>query len=390
MLIAFLSVAVAGVLAGVLTGITPGLHPNTILFSSLPFFFSSGIELPVYVVFVSSLSISHTFHDFLPALFLAPMDSETALASLPGAGLVSEGEGLRAFRSTVRGGVYGMLTVLLFFPVLLNFLPAIYSFLESVMFELVLFFLLFSILYSSSVFRGSMIAILAGMLGILAFQSPINQNFVLTPVFTGLFTLPSLMNISRPSGQQSGSASREKTVRGGLVGSIAGMVSGVVPGVGAATSTTLLSPLIDDEEEFMAGMGAVNSTDIFVSLFTLHLVQKARNGPAVVLQATGQIDAPLLVFAAGIVLFSASLSVPIAITFSGYYVDLIDSFPPRYFTYLLIPLVFLINLLMTGWQGILIFFTAGFIGYAAFISDQRRATMAVLMVPVLASYSGII
>lgn len=388
MLIVYLAVAVIGVAAGILTGITPGLHPNTILFSSLPFYFGSGVETAIYISFVSSLAISHTFHDFLPALFLAPMDSETALASLPGSGLVEEGEGLKAFRATVRGGLYGLLLVLIMTPLLLNFLEGLYTILESVMFEIVLFFLLFSVVHSDSIARGVIIAFLAGSLGVLAFDTAINQNYVLTSIFTGLFTFPALLNISRPSDQQVSEPETGRTVSGGIIGALAGMMSGIVPGVGAATSTTLLSPLMNSEEEFMAGMGAVNTTDIFVSLFTLFLVGKARNGPAVIFQAIGGVKPPLIVFSAGIVLFSAAISIPVAIRFSSIYVDRVMSIDVWLIKVIILPSLFLINFYLSGFQGLLVFLTAGIIGYAAFISDQRRASMAVLMVPVLLNYSG--
>jgi putative membrane protein len=388
-LIEYLLISAAGILAGLVTGITPGLHPNTILFSSLPLYYGLEISLPFYLCFVSALCVSHTFHDFLPALFLAPMDSETALATLPGSGMVENGEGLKAFRSTVTGGAYGLAAVLLVSPLVLNFLPSVYGFMEEYMFYLVLFFLFFCVVHTESLGRSITVAVLAGVLGVVSFRAPVNQNYVLMSIFTGLFTVPALLNISRGSSQEKDSwPDRGNSLRGGIIGALAGFISGVVPGIGAATSTTLLSPTIDSEEEFMAGMGAVNTTDLFVSMFTLYLVEKARNGPAVLFQAMGEVSAPEIVFSSGVILFSASLSIPLALRVSPFYVGLVGRIPVSFLQWCLIALVFAINLVLAGPPGLLIFLTASSIGYAGYVSGQRKALMAVLIVPVIFHYSA--
>lgn len=88
------SIALTGVLAGVITGLVCGIHPNTIIFASMPVYIGTDIEFMIYASFISGLSVSHTFHDFLPAIYMQAPYANTALSTIPGTG-----EGLNQERS---------------------------------------------------------------------------------------------------------------------------------------------------------------------------------------------------------------------------------------------------------------------------------------------------
>lgn len=91
-------IIILGVLTGVFTGLTPVIHPNIVIFGSLPFYFSLDIGFVPYMVFISGLSVAHTFHDFLPAIFLGAPETEAALSTVFGTEIASRGKGWR--RST--------------------------------------------------------------------------------------------------------------------------------------------------------------------------------------------------------------------------------------------------------------------------------------------------
>lgn len=87
-----------GIMLGVITGITPGLHINlvaTTMFSLSPLLSNYLSPINIAVILVS-MSITHTFLDFIPSIFLGAPNSETALAVLPGHTLLLRGEGLRS------------------------------------------------------------------------------------------------------------------------------------------------------------------------------------------------------------------------------------------------------------------------------------------------------
>ncbi|MFB6292330.1 MAG: tripartite tricarboxylate transporter permease, partial [Candidatus Nanohaloarchaea archaeon] len=242
----YLAFLLAGVVFGVFTGLVPGLHPNTVVFMSLPIYIGLGVDYLIYGSFIVGLSVSHTFHDFLPAIFLGAPEAESALSSLPGADMAARGEGLTAFHVTVYGGMFAILVFLLFSPLLVAFLEPIYTFFERFMFRVLLFFLAFIVFNTPNLRSSVFLAGLAGVLGIFSFRMPVNQQFVLMPVFSGLFAVPALFRVFQQEAdlpdQKSPGADIETSARGGVIGFFSGLVSGVLPGVGPAVSTTFLSP----------------------------------------------------------------------------------------------------------------------------------------------------
>ncbi len=391
-MIGHLVIIAAGVISGIFTGFIPGLHPNTVVFGSLPLYFGSGIDFISYMSFISGMSVSHTFHDFLPAIFLGVPEAESALSALPGAEMAAEGLGGEAYLYTVAGGAVSVTAIVASAPFLLIFLEPIYTALEEFMGQLLLFFLLVIIFRSDRLLNSVVIASLSGALGLATFSMPVNQEFVLLPVFAGLFAAPSVFHALksdlRPGVQQSQwELDREGVIRGGAVGSLAGAMAGVFPGMGAATSTSFLTPLIDSRREFLAGMGGVNTSDILMSFISLYTIGKARSGSSVALQSLSEVTPPVTGFLIGASLFSAGIAVAIAPTSLGFFVSTLERLD---FRKLLLSVLFLLTAVtfhLTGFPGLLILATGAFLGYAALLAGERAACMAVLMVPAIAFYT---
>jgi putative membrane protein len=142
-MIDLISLGVLGVFLGAFTGVIPGLHPNTLIFGSIPVYLGSGFEFMSYAALISGLSISHTFHDFLPSIYMQAPEANTALSSLPGAEMAAAGKGPQAFRATLAGGVVSIIVLLLSLPLLMNLLADLYNLMAPFMAYIVGFFLLF-------------------------------------------------------------------------------------------------------------------------------------------------------------------------------------------------------------------------------------------------------
>ena len=87
MLLELLLALLFGILAGTITGLLPGIHINLVgaILVSLSVGILSSID-PIYLVaFVVAMSITHTFTDFIPSVFLGCPDADTVLSVLPGA-----------------------------------------------------------------------------------------------------------------------------------------------------------------------------------------------------------------------------------------------------------------------------------------------------------------
>lgn len=383
----------AGILLGVFTGLLPGLHPNTMIFGSLPFYLSSNMFFQNYILFVIGMSVSHTFHDFLPAIYLGAPEAETALSTLPGGRLAARGEGPKAFHYSVHGGVYSVLVLTVLSPVLLAGLEPFYARFSGLLPYALLFFLSLIVFRSEKLVESFTVAALASLLGILSFDLPINQHYVLVPVFTGLFAVPSILHAYRTDfdipGQKPPRVREGKAVKGGLTGSMAGLIAGTVPGIGGAIATTFLSPLLDREEEFIAALGGVNTSDILVSFLTVYIIGRARSGAAVAALSIQRLGPDLMILMAGAALLAVSVSSVLAVVTSRYFLDLLDRWNLQKVLLSVGMFVLAATLFLTGLRGVLVLGTSTAIGVAALVSGHRANCMAVLIVPVMLSSTGI-
>lgn len=392
-MIEYIGIILLGVVIGVFTGLIPGIHPNTVIFGSMPFYFYSDVAFLSYLSLIAGLSVSHTFHDFLPAIFLSAPEADAALSSIPGTEMASDGRGIEAFYYTVGGGVFSVLTCIVLAPILFMTLKSIYGFFEPFMAYILLFFLVFMIVDANSVLSAAPVALLAGVLGVLSFRMPINQQYLLLPVFTGLFAVPAVIRTmeerdSLPE-QFEPEIETETAARGGFLGFVAGIIAGVFPGLGAAASTSFLSPLMNDsEKEFLAGMGGVNTTDILMSFFAVYILGKAHSGASVALKSLSQIQAPEVFFLMGGSILAVSVSAPLSLRVSGNFVFLLEKIRIKPILVLVLIIILASTVYLTGLQGVLILFTAASIGYASILAGERKLCMAVLLVPSIIFFSG--
>jgi putative membrane protein len=381
-MIDLLSLALVGVLLGVLTGIVPGIHPNTVIFSSLPIYISTEIEFLSYAALIAGLSVSHTFHDFLPSIYLQAPDANTALSTMPGAEKAAAGEGPEAFHSTLIGGLTSVGLLILALPVLALFLDDFYSAVRPFMAYIVAFFLFFLIFREKS-HEAVITSVLAGTLGIVALNSGIGGEFILMPVFAGLFAVPAVFSSLRRNfdlPEQEISSDFEGW-RGASAGLLSGLIAGTVPGVGAAGSTTFLSPLMDNQKDFLAGMGAVNTIDIIISFLAILSIGKARSGAAVALQSLSQPVKSEIYLLIGLSIFCAGIAALLALRTEKLFLKILHSVDFRFVLYTVILVLLASSFVLVGWFGVLTLLTASLTGFYSLENSCRVCCMAVLLIP---------
>jgi len=100
MLIQLALALILGVLAGTITGLSPGIHINLIASTLMAYLGSfSSVPLIALAVFIVSMSITHTFLDFIPSIFLGAPEEDSFLSVLPGHKMLQEGHGTRPLLS---------------------------------------------------------------------------------------------------------------------------------------------------------------------------------------------------------------------------------------------------------------------------------------------------
>lgn len=380
----FLAYGLTGVLIGVVTGLVPGLHPNSVIFGSLPVYLVSGLDFMVYACLVSGLSVSHTFHDFIPAFYLQAPEGGTALSMSVGGEMASNGRGTEGFYSTLLGGVVSLFVFVLALPLLYFSLELVYGFFKGFMAYFLLFFLLF-LVFRSNRFEGFVVAVLSGCLGFLVLNSSISGSFILMPVFSGLFAVPavvsSVVSGSEIPDQMDGDGF--EGLRGGVVGFLAGLLAGVFPGLGAAGSTSFLMPLIEDKKDFLAGMGGVNTSDIVMSFVSLFLIGKARSGASVALQGLRPAVRWQVFALIGVSVFCAGFSALVALRSEKFFLSLFGKVDFRSVGLLVLGFLLFGSFVFSGFYGFLVLVVSSLIGGYSFLVDCRSVCMAVLLVPAI-------
>ncbi|MCX8194471.1 MAG: tripartite tricarboxylate transporter permease, partial [Candidatus Pacearchaeota archaeon] len=191
----FLALA-AGLIAGTFTGLVPGVHINLVallLFVSSAFFlqFTSPIILATFIL---SMSITHSFLDFIPSVFLGAPSEDTALSVLPGHRMLAKGDGYGAVKLTTMGSFFGVLIAIALTPFFIITAPLFYPLLTKIMSFLLIVIAMFLILSENKKVWALFVFIISGILGLATLNlSAIKQP--LFPLFSGLFGI-SLLTIS--------------------------------------------------------------------------------------------------------------------------------------------------------------------------------------------------
>jgi putative membrane protein len=123
-----------GFLLGIISGLTPGIHVNNfalILVALSPLFLELGFA-PFYIaVIILANSVTQTFLDIIPSIFLSAPEADTALAVLPGHALLMEGRGAEAVRLSAIGSAGAVVAALLMAVPLGFFFMNIYGMIEA-------------------------------------------------------------------------------------------------------------------------------------------------------------------------------------------------------------------------------------------------------------------
>ena len=182
-----------GICFGIITGIIPGIHINLIsailLGISSSLIYTSPLNLSVFII---SMSVTHTFIDAIPSIFLGAPDSSQALGVLPGHRYLLKGKGLRAVKLTAIGSYGAIIVSIILFPIFILFVKYLYPYLEIYVKYFIVIVIIFMILKDKKKLWSIIIFIISGVLGIIVLSSNTIQN-PLFPMLSGMFGISTLI-----------------------------------------------------------------------------------------------------------------------------------------------------------------------------------------------------
>ncbi len=394
MFIEILLAILIGISAGIITGLIPGIHINLVsalLVSSAAAF--SNVPLLYFIVFIIAMSITHTFLDSIPSIFLGVPDPAMALAILPAHRMLLEGKGLSALKYTLYGSLAGLIISVALAPVLIFIIPLLYSLLKNYIGYVILFFLLIiflkdrkRILISLTVF------FLAGIFGIFVLE--LNLNNPMFHLFSGLFgvsnLLLSLKTTSIPKQSVEEIVIKVRHKFSVFVATLMGIVAGFLPGMGSSQSAILGMSLMkkgdtENPSVFLSFIGGINTVNMFVSMITFYTINKARNGSIIALKdILGSISLEILLLLIISSLIVGGLAVIIGIRISKVFSSLMQKINYTKLIITIIVLIILVSFIFDNFLGLLIIVIGTAIGvFTSKIGAAKSYLMGCLLLQIL-------
>ena len=414
-----------GFLLGIISGLAPGIHVNNfalILVALSPVFLKMGFP-PFYIaIIILSNSITQTFIDIIPSIFLGAPEADTALAVLPGHQLLMEGHGAEAVRLSAIGSAGAVVAALLFAAPLGFFFMNIYGTIDAYIGWILVLIVVLMIATENGEFvegQGSLahlkfkgyaiiLFIMSGLLGMFAFENAdkmtpllaLGEPSILLPLLSGLFgasmLVLALMTRSEVPPQQKVcgfSVPAAGIARGILIGSAAGSFVAWLPGVSSAVGTIIARLFVREDKsetsskEFMISSSGANTANAIFSLIALYTIHRSRSGAMVAIE--GLLDVNDWDMAVIIVLLVVIVYVSILSYYTTIFLgDRISGFLSRIdYSKLCLAVLAGITLMVvvfTGWFGLVIFLISTPVGMiSSFAKIRKTHAMGVILLPVI-------
>ncbi|MGD9276147.1 MAG: tripartite tricarboxylate transporter permease [Candidatus Pacearchaeota archaeon] len=393
MLIQIILFLFLGILAGTLTGLIPGIHINTIGVFLIALSASLLTNLnPIYfVVFISSMSITHTFLDFIPSVFLGCPDSDTELSILPGHDLLKQGKAYEAIILTAYGSISAIfILILISYPSIL-IISKTYFLIEKLIPYILILASLILILIENKKFTASFVFIISGILGYIVLNLE-NLNQPLLPLLTGLFGSSALiLSIKNKTKipEQKITKPKTKILKPVFRSLIASPLCSFLPGMGsgqAAIIGNINSKL--DNKGFLVLIGATNTLVMGFSFILLYIISKTRTGAAVTIkEILGNIETNILILILTIVFISGIISFFLTINLAKFFSNKFKKINYTFLSTITLIILLIIVFILSGFLGILILIISTFTGiYCIQLNIRRTFMMGCLMIPTILFY----
>ncbi|GFO98105.1 hypothetical protein ig2599ANME_2322 [groundwater metagenome] len=414
-----------GFLLGIISGLTPGIHVNNfalILLALTPLFLKMGFE-PFYIaVIILSNSVTQTFVNIIPSIFLGAPDAETALAVLPGHRLLMEGRGAEAVHLSAIGSAGSVATALLIAVPLGFFFMNIYGTIDAYIgWILILIVVLMIATENGEVVEGQgslahlkykgyavVLFIMSGLLGMFAFDNSgemaplltFGEPSILLPLLSGLFgasmLVLALMTHSEVPPQQKNckfTLPGKRIVRGILYGSAAGSFVAWLPGVSSAVGTIIARLLVredkgeDASKEFIISLSGANTANAIFSLIALYTIHRTRSGAMVAIDGLINIDEwdmSVMILLLAVIVYVSIFSYYITIYLGDRISGLLSKIDYSKLCSAVLIFLTLMVIMFTGWFGLVIFMISTPVGMiSSFAKIRKTHAMGVILLPVI-------
>ncbi len=379
-----------GIISGTITGLLPGIHNNlvtTILLSSTIIY---KIPTNIAIVYIVSLSITHTFTDFIPSIYFFSISPDTAIVSTPGQKLFSRGLGHLAINNTIKGSIIAIFAFLIILIPFVYFIPKIYDKIE-IMFPWILFWVIIISIYRTKNRCETILIILCcGLLGFFTLNSTIKEP--LTPLLTGFFGISTLIyskenqNIEKQNIYEEKYTIREIT-RIMIKTIIISPFCSLLPGLGASQASMLIPNKNTSDEKTMILLGSINTLVLSTSFITLFLINKTRSGASLAISQLTYLTTEEIKLIVLTILITSILSAKLTNILSKFISKRINKIDLKKIRILILIFVTILIFIVSKIYGILVYIIAILIGTLSIkLNVQKTNMMSCILIPTIIYY----
>ena len=344
------------------------------------------------------MSVTHTFIDFIPSIYLGAPQDGTELSVLPGHELLKKGEGHEAVLITLLGSLIAIFLVILLSPLLIFSIPRLNLLIKPVIPFLLMIISIFLIMNEETNKKISafVVFVLAGILGLIALNLELKEP--LLPLLTGLFGASSLIISIKQKTQipeqkisslKKIEITRKDLLAPGIFATFFSSILGFLPALGSGQIAVISSTIKKiNNRQFLFSLGLINPFMMILGFLTVYTISKGRTGSAVFIQEIlGVISINQIILILIISLISGILAFIIGIKLSKFLAKNIGKI--NYSKTSIFVLIFLsiIVIIFSGFLGAIIFIISTFTGiYGISLNVRRTNLMGCLLLPTIILY----
>ena len=385
-----------GIFGGIFTGLTPGIHTNllSLVIISISNKFLFNINPLVLAVFVASMSVTHTFVDFIPSVYLGAPSEDTALSIMPGHEFLIQGRGHTAIKLTLLGSLSSIFLLIIIIPCFFLLVPHTIGVIERMMGWLLIWIAIFLLTSKKEKIPENLIIFfLAGFLGFQTLNLSVNQP--LLPLLTGLFgtstIIHSLNNKTKIRKQriEKLEINKKTLFKPLLATTLISPVCSFLPGLGASQAAIIGSKIVGklDRKQFLVLMGSINTLVLISSFFTYYLTNKIRTGTVSAISNLISFTPKTITVIMISIVISAIISTICTAYLSRKLANNFHKLNYKLISQVILVILVIITLIISGVGGLIILITATLLGLLCIYLEVRRSLlMGCLLVPTILFY----
>ncbi len=384
---------IIGVALGTFTGLAPGIHINLVsvlIITVSPFLLTLTTPLNLAVVIVA-MSVTHTFLDAIPSIYLGAPDSEEVLSVLPGHKMLLQGNAYHAVVLNTIGSLASLVVIVSLVPVMIPLVVKFYPVIASYIGYILIATSLFMILREKQKILVLIIFLLSGALGLGVFNLGLKDP--LFPLLSGLFGVSGLLlsvknKVKIPAQRISYPQVRKSAGFQAIAATLfSGTLTSFLPGFSSAQAAILGSSVTKNigDEGYLILVGGANTVNMILSVVALYVIDKARNGSIIaVSKLLGTLTKDNLILILACILVVGGIATILTLKLSKVFSGIISKVNYKLLCISIISLIILLTFVLTGPLGFLVLVVSTSLGIIPQLKNiGRNHTMGCLLIPVI-------